>query len=211
MQSIRAGWFATRIAIDGRLTEGEWESADVIDDFRQTDPSEGAALSAHPRAGAGRHARDDHRHRLRRPPDRGSVVQRPARRRTRLLRITCGSCSGRSRTAGRDTCLRSTRAGRATTALINPGGESDNADWDGIWEAATARTADRLERRDPHSGADARLQARPARVALQRAAANPAPARNRSVGVAEPSVSDDADQPGRAADRICPISISASA
>src|SRR5262249_45786482 len=23
--------------------------------------------------------------------------------------------------------------------LINPGGESDNADWDGIWEAATAR------------------------------------------------------------------------
>jgi hypothetical protein len=24
-------------------------------------------------------------------------------------------------------------------AIINPGGESDNADWDGIWEAATAR------------------------------------------------------------------------
>ncbi|MBI4888789.1 MAG: hypothetical protein HY824_16950 [Acidobacteria bacterium] len=26
-------------------------------------------------------------------------------------------------------------------AIINPGGENENADWDGIWEAATARTA----------------------------------------------------------------------
>jgi hypothetical protein len=25
--------------------------------------------------------------------------------------------------------------------LINPGGESDNPDWDGIWQAAVARTA----------------------------------------------------------------------
>ena len=32
------------IAIDGQLTEAAWESADAIDDFRQTDPVEGAAL-----------------------------------------------------------------------------------------------------------------------------------------------------------------------
>ena len=31
-------------------------------------------------------------------------------------------------------------SGARYDALINPGGESDNPDWDGIWEAATART-----------------------------------------------------------------------
>ena len=32
-------------------------------------------------------------------------------------------------------------SGARYDGLINPGGESDNADWDGIWEAATQRTA----------------------------------------------------------------------
>ena len=73
-------------------------------------------------------------------------------------KITSASSSVRSRTAGRATSLRSIRAGARYDALINPGGESDNPDWDGIWEAATARTADRLERRDPHSGPDHRVQ-----------------------------------------------------
>ena len=31
-------------------------------------------------------------------------------------------------------------SGARYDGLINPGGESDNPDWDGIWEAATART-----------------------------------------------------------------------
>ena len=35
----------------------------------------------------------------------------------------------------------STPAARATDGLIEPGGETENADWDGIWEAATARTS----------------------------------------------------------------------
>jgi hypothetical protein len=30
-------------------------------------------------------------------------------------------------------------SGARYDSLINPGGESDNPDWDGIWEAATAR------------------------------------------------------------------------
>src|SRR4029079_10557189 len=32
-------------------------------------------------------------------------------------------------------------SGARYDGLVNPGGESDNPDWDGIWEAATARTA----------------------------------------------------------------------
>src|SRR4029450_2321688 len=32
-------------------------------------------------------------------------------------------------------------SGARYDGLINPGGESDNPDWDGIWEAATARTS----------------------------------------------------------------------
>lgn len=31
-------------------------------------------------------------------------------------------------------------SGARYDGLINPGGENDNADWDGIWEAATSRT-----------------------------------------------------------------------
>jgi hypothetical protein len=31
-------------------------------------------------------------------------------------------------------------SGARYDGLINPGGESDNVDWDGIWEAATARS-----------------------------------------------------------------------
>jgi len=31
-------------------------------------------------------------------------------------------------------------SGARYDGLINPGGEHDNPDWDGIWEAATART-----------------------------------------------------------------------
>jgi len=47
--SLRAGSIATRIIVDGQLTETAWESADAIEDFRQTDPVEGAAASAHTR------------------------------------------------------------------------------------------------------------------------------------------------------------------
>src|SRR5437867_13239213 len=41
--SLRVGRLPADIAIDGRLTELAWESAEAIEDFRQTDPAEGAA------------------------------------------------------------------------------------------------------------------------------------------------------------------------
>ena len=55
---LRAGSLPASIAIDGRLTEPAWESADAVNDFRQTDPVEGAPPSAHTRVQvlADRHA-----------------------------------------------------------------------------------------------------------------------------------------------------------
>src|SRR5438270_13258984 len=47
--SLRAGVLTDRIVIDGQLNEAAWESADAIEDFRQTDPVEGAAASGHTR------------------------------------------------------------------------------------------------------------------------------------------------------------------
>ena len=43
------GYCPAKIAIDGQLTEAAWQSADAIEDFRQTDPVEGAMPSARTR------------------------------------------------------------------------------------------------------------------------------------------------------------------
>src|SRR5262245_29594381 len=47
--SLRAGSLSGHIVIDGRLTEPAWAAADLVEDFRQTDPVEGAPPSARTR------------------------------------------------------------------------------------------------------------------------------------------------------------------
>src|SRR4029077_16880798 len=47
--SLRVGSLPPTIVIDGRLTEPVWESGESIEDFRQTDPVEGAPASARTR------------------------------------------------------------------------------------------------------------------------------------------------------------------
>src|SRR5262245_35282550 len=47
--SLRVGALPTTIVIDGQLTEAAWESTEVIEDFSQTAPSEGAPPSARTR------------------------------------------------------------------------------------------------------------------------------------------------------------------
>src|SRR3954463_5026568 len=47
--SLRVGALPPIMVIDGELTEAAWQSADAIEDFRQTDPAEGAAPSSHTR------------------------------------------------------------------------------------------------------------------------------------------------------------------
>lgn len=139
--SLRAGSLSTRIVVDGQLTETAWESAEAIEDFRQTDPVEGAPASAHTRVQvlADRHAIvigvicDE--------PDPTRIVSFSVQRDAVLdsedhIRIVVGPfADGRS---GYVFAVNPT--GARYDGLINPGGEDVNADWDGIWEAATAKS-----------------------------------------------------------------------
>ena len=138
--SVRAGALSAPVAIDGHLPEPAWQSAETIDGFRQTDPNEGAAPTARTRVQvlADSHALiigivcDE--------PDPAGIVSFSVRRDAVLtaedhVRIVLGPfADGRS---GYVFAVNPT--GARYDGLINPGGESDNPDWDGIWEAATAR------------------------------------------------------------------------
>jgi hypothetical protein len=131
---------SSSIVIDGRLTEAVWESAERIDDFRQTDPSEGAPPSAHTRVQVLANTRSIVIGVTCEEPDPTTIVSFSVRRDAVLdaedhIRVVLGPfMDGRS---GYVFAVNAT--GARYDGLINPGGESDNPDWDGIWEAATAR------------------------------------------------------------------------
>ena len=138
--ALRAGAVASKIVIDGRLTEAAWESAEAIDDFRQTDPAEGAAPTARTRVQA---LADRHSIVIGivcEEPDPSRIVSFSVQRDAVLdaedhIRIVLGPfADGRS-----GYVFAVNPAGARYDGLINPGGDSVNADWDGIWEAATAR------------------------------------------------------------------------
>jgi Domain of unknown function (DUF5916) len=139
---LRATALTDSIRIDGRLDEPVWISADRADNFLQTDPVEGAPASARTivRVLAGAHAIivgiecDD--------PEPSRIVSYSVRRDAPLnsedhVRIVLGPFrDGRS-----GYVFAVNPSGARYDGLINPGAESDNPDWDGIWEAAAARTA----------------------------------------------------------------------
>ena len=139
--TIRAGRLADGVRIDGVLDEPEWSAAETIDRFTQTDPAEGAPASARTvvRVLAGAKAilvgiacEDS---------DRSGVVSFSVRRDASLasedhVRVVLGPfLDGRS-----GYVFAVNPSGARYDALINPGGETENADWDGIWEAATRRS-----------------------------------------------------------------------
>src|SRR5262245_40427824 len=139
---LRATALTGNFKIDGSLDEPAWASADRIDSFLQTDPVEGAPASARTvvRVLATASAIiigiecDD--------PDPSKIVSYSVRRDAPLssedhVRIVLGPFrDGRS-----GYVFAVNPAGARYDGLINPGAESDNPDWDGIWDAATARTA----------------------------------------------------------------------
>lgn len=138
--SLRAGVMAAAVTIDGRLTEPAWESAEAIDDFRQTDPVEGAPPTATTRV---RVLADAHAIVIGivcDQPDPNDIVSFSVRRDAELesedhVGIVLGPfADGRS---GYVFAVNPT--GARYDGLINPGGEDENPDWDGIWEAGTAR------------------------------------------------------------------------
>ena len=139
--TIRAGKLADGVRIDGVLDEAAWTAAEPIDTFLQTDPAEGAAATARTvvrvLAGAsaiviGIFCEDS---------NPSGVVSFSVRRDAALssedhVRVVLGPfLDGRS-----GYVFSVNPSGARYDALINPGGETENADWDGIWEAGTHRS-----------------------------------------------------------------------
>ena len=140
--SVDAGALDGPIRLDGRLDEAAWQQARAIDNLTMSEPTPGAA------------------------PSGRTVVRVLADARTVLIGVRCEDADPAgivSFTKARDGSLQNEdhvkvvldtfRDGRSGyvfavnpggaryDALINPGGESENANWDGLWEAATSRDA----------------------------------------------------------------------
>ncbi len=140
--AVRAGTLPAAIAIDGRLDEPAWATAEAVGGFLQTDPSEGEPASAATvvRVLAGSKALvigivcDE--------PEPARMVSFSVRRDASLnnedhVRIVLGPfLDGRS-----GYVFAVNPSGARYDGVIEPGGERDSSDWDGIWEAATARDA----------------------------------------------------------------------
>ena len=139
---LRVGALSADIAIDGALDEAAWRQAPTADAFLQTDPEEGAAPSMRTTvqvlAGPGALVIGI----VCETPDPSAVVSFSVRRDAPLgnedhVRVVLGPfLDGRS-----GYVFAVNPSGARYDAIINPGDESEYGDWDGIWEAATARTA----------------------------------------------------------------------
>lgn len=139
---FRAGELGPTHSIDGRLDEPAWATAEVIDVFTQADPREGEPASARTvvRVLAGPKALiigiDCEQ------PAGVGVVSFSVRRDATLtqedhVRLVLGPfMDGRS-----GYVFAVNPSGARYDGIINPGGESDSPEWDGIWDAATSRRA----------------------------------------------------------------------
>ena len=137
---VRAGRLDPSHSVDGRLDEPAWAAAGVIDVLMQADPREGEAASApttvHVLAGSkaliiGIECEQ---------PPGAELVSFSVRRDATLaqedhVRIVLGPfMDGRS-----GYVFAINPSGARYDGIIDPGGESDRPDWDGIWDAATSR------------------------------------------------------------------------
>ena len=137
---LRAGQAPALIRIDGLLDEAAWQQAEAIDAFTQAEPDEGrpATLRTAVRVLVSPTALvigivcDE--------PDPEGIVSFSVRRDANLdaedhIRVVIGPFMD-----GRSGYVFAVNPGGARyDGLIEPGGENENADWDGIWEAATTR------------------------------------------------------------------------
>ena len=139
--TLRAGTGATGLSVDGVLDEPAWSGAASIDRLTQSDPDEGQAATARTTvrvlASSGALAIG-----IVCDQPLADIVSFSVRRDAGLdsedhVRVVLGPfMDGRS---GYVFAVNPT--GARYDGLIAPGGESDNSDWDGIWDAATRRNA----------------------------------------------------------------------
>ena len=139
---LRATPLTGNITIDGLLNEAAWESAERAENFLQADPAEGAPATARTIVRVLANAKAIVVGIVCEDPEPARIVSFSVRRDAPLtsedhVRVVFGPfLDGRS-----GYVFVVNPSGARYDGLINPGGESDNPDWDGIWEAATARTA----------------------------------------------------------------------
>lgn len=138
---IRTGALTGNLTIDGLLNEPNWASVQPADNFTQIDPLEGAAPTARTTVRVLASTKtivigivcDD--------PQPSRIVSFSVRRDAPLtsedhVRVVIGPfLDGRS-----GYVFAVNPSGARYDGLITPGGDQENSDWDGIWEAATART-----------------------------------------------------------------------
>ena len=140
-RTLKAGALTGALVVDGRLDERDWLSAPQANGFLQSDPREGAepngrttvqVLASAAGLAIGIVCED---------PEPNKLVSFSVRRDASLssedhVRIVLGPFAD-----GRSGFVFSVNpSGARFDAVINPGGESSNADWDAIWDAATQRT-----------------------------------------------------------------------
>ncbi|MBI4888157.1 MAG: carbohydrate binding family 9 domain-containing protein [Acidobacteria bacterium] len=137
---LRASPGAERVTIDGMLSEAAWAAAEAADAFAQTEPQEGA------------------------PPSFRTTVRVLSGSTALVIGIQCDDDPARivSFSVGRDAAMQAedhvrvvlgpfldgrsgyvfavNPRGARYDSVINSAGDGENAEWDGIWEAATSRS-----------------------------------------------------------------------
>ena len=141
--AVNAGALDGSIRLDGRLDEALWQQAPRIDNLTMSEPTPGAA------------------------PTGRTIVRVLADRRALVIGVRCEDPDPAgivSFTKARDSALQDedhikvvldtfqdgrsgyvfavNPGGARYDALVDPGGETENANWDGLWEAATSRDAE---------------------------------------------------------------------
>jgi Domain of unknown function (DUF5916) len=139
--ALRTGGGAEAVRLDGLLNEPAWTAAQVADGFAQTDPREGASATfpTTVRVLAGKNSlvigivcSDD---------DPAGIVSFNVRRDAPLgqedhVRVVIGPFQD-----GRSGYVFAVNPnGARYDGVVNASGENENSEWDGIWEAETARS-----------------------------------------------------------------------
>ncbi|MGH9237780.1 MAG: DUF5916 domain-containing protein [Vicinamibacterales bacterium] len=137
---LRAGTASADLRIDGALDDAGWQTAEAIDSFTQADPEEGAPATVRTLVRVVANARGLVIGIVCEDPLPDQIVSFSVRRDAPLdaedhVRVVLGPfMDGRS-----GYVFAVNPSGARYDGLIEPGGENDNPDWDGIWEAAVRR------------------------------------------------------------------------
>jgi hypothetical protein len=139
--TVRAGVLSDRLSLDGRLDEPDWATAGVIESLLQSDPVEGAVPTARTTVRVLAGARAIAIGIVCEDPDPSRIVSHSVRRDAALgSEDHVGVVLGPFRDGRSGYVFAVNPSGARYDGIVNPGGESENPQWDGIWDAATTRT-----------------------------------------------------------------------